>query len=282
MADVQPEHGFTKLADEILEAMARIKLSPTQYRVLFVVWRYTYGFNRKEHPLSLKFISEATGCDKRQLQREITKLEERKVITQKIKNGAYRIIQFNKNYDEWIFETIGETTIGEIDNGDSTNVGETVNASIGEIDNGTIGETDNQDIQKTTLKTKHIYTIFEFWNSKGIMKHRNLSDRMKSAINARLDDYSVEELQEAISNYHTILTSELYFWSYKWSLLDFMNDKNVVKFITENNPFETYRKQRRGNNAEYGRGTPGHQKPYSSESDPYAGNYEGTPSLLSL
>lgn len=152
MADVQAEKGFTKIADEILEAMARIKLSPTQYRVLFIVWRYTYGFNRKEHNLSLGFIAKATGCDKRQLQREIKKLEERNIIHQNIKNGSYRIIKFNKNYDEWLSETIGETTIGEIDNGETTD-GEITNTTIGETVNGTIGEIDNQDIQKTNLKT---------------------------------------------------------------------------------------------------------------------------------
>jgi hypothetical protein len=42
MANPQPEDGYTILANEILEAMARTKLSPTQYRLLFVVWRYTY------------------------------------------------------------------------------------------------------------------------------------------------------------------------------------------------------------------------------------------------
>jgi phage replication O-like protein O len=49
------DNGYTRIANEILEAMAKIKLSPTQYRILFVVWRYTYGFQRKEHKLSLTF-----------------------------------------------------------------------------------------------------------------------------------------------------------------------------------------------------------------------------------
>jgi phage replication O-like protein O len=150
MANVQPENGYTKIADEILEQMARIKLSPTQYRILFVVWRFTYGFNRKEHELTLGFISNATGCDKRQLQRELKSLEQRNVISQKVINGVGRKIRFNKNHDEWIGKTaIGEITIGETDNG------ETINPSNGETDNGTIGETDNQEIHSlnTSLQT---------------------------------------------------------------------------------------------------------------------------------
>jgi hypothetical protein len=39
-----------------------------------VVWRYTYGFNRKQHELSQNFIAEATGLHKKQIQRELNNL----------------------------------------------------------------------------------------------------------------------------------------------------------------------------------------------------------------
>jgi phage replication O-like protein O len=161
MADVQLEHGYTKMANEIFENVAKIKLSPTQYRILFIVWRYTYGFNRKEHNMSLKFLSQAIDCDHRQIQRELKSLEERKVISQVIKSGSYRKISFNKNYDEWIGKTknvgktdIGEITIGEIDNGETSNtgVGEIDNGTIGETVKATIGEIDNQEIKKENSK----------------------------------------------------------------------------------------------------------------------------------
>lgn len=172
MADVQPEHGFTKIADEILEQMARIKLSPTQYRILFIVWRYTYGFNRKEHDLTLGFLSKATGCDKRQLQRELKGLEDRRIVFQRVTNGVGRKIKFNKNHDEWIGKTdIGETTIGEIDNG------EIVNGRVGETVKATIGETDNQDIHSFKNKFKDSTTgEFEKVVSAFRELHRNVID----------------------------------------------------------------------------------------------------------
>ena len=158
MADVQLENGYTKIANEILEQMAKIKLSPTQYRLIFVIWRFTYGFKRKEHEMSLSFLSDATGIDKRNVQRELKSLQERKIIFQEIKSGSYRKISFNKNYDEWVGKiTIGKTTIGEITNGETNNtgIGETDNGAIGEIDNTTIGETDNQEIKdKENIKEK--------------------------------------------------------------------------------------------------------------------------------
>jgi phage replication O-like protein O len=160
MADVQCENGYTWIANEILEHMAKIKLSPTQYRLLFVIWRFTYGFSRKEHDMSLTFLSNATGCDKRQIQRELKGLEDKHIIYQNIANGKFRKISFNKNYESWIGEntigetTIGETTIGEIDNGETINatIGETVNGGVGETINATIGETVNQERKKENFK----------------------------------------------------------------------------------------------------------------------------------
>ena len=133
MADVQLEHGYTRIANEILEALAKIKLTPTAYRLIVVIWRYTYGFNRKSADLSLSFLSAATSCDKRQIQRELKRLEEQHIILQTIVSGVKRTITFNKDFSSWI----GEIAIGEIDNGKSGKgaIGENVKGAIGEIDN---------------------------------------------------------------------------------------------------------------------------------------------------
>jgi phage replication O-like protein O len=147
LANVQLENGYTRIANDILEHMARIKLSPTQYRILFLIWRCTYGFSKKEHEMSLSFIGEATGIDKRNIQRELKSLEEKKIIHQSIKNGSYRKLSFNKNYEQWVGETaIGIITIGETTNGETHNatIGETNNGGVGETHNATIGETNNQ------------------------------------------------------------------------------------------------------------------------------------------
>jgi len=133
LADVQLENGYTKIANEILEHLALTKLSPIQYRLIFVIWRYTYGFNRKEHTLSLSFLSKATNYDQRQLQRELTKLEERKIIIQKVQKGRPRIISFNKNYDEWLCEdiignsTVGKATIGNPTKEEIKNINKNIN-----------------------------------------------------------------------------------------------------------------------------------------------------------
>ncbi|MDP4163364.1 MAG: replication protein [Bacillota bacterium] len=194
MADVQLEHGYTRIANEIFDHMARIKLSPTQYRLLFVIWRYTYGFKRKEHDLSLTFLSNATGCDKRQIQRELKGLEDKKIIFQKVKNGSYRKISFNKDYGQWA--TVGETTIGE-----------TVNATIGETVNATIGETINQEIKninknlnkKDVVKGEHaVNRILDILTKSKILGEKEITEFLRDDITDVIDNFGFEQPEEMI------------------------------------------------------------------------------------
>jgi phage replication O-like protein O len=106
MADVQLENGYTRIANQILEKMAQIKLNATQYRIVMVVWRYTYGFDRTMHELSISFISQATGCSERQIQRELKDLCARRILVQQSQKGRTNLLGFNKNYDEWGEEKI--------------------------------------------------------------------------------------------------------------------------------------------------------------------------------
>lgn len=157
IASPQKENGYTAIANEILEQIAKVKLSPTQYRIILIIWRYTYGFNRKEHDLSLGFLSQATECEKRHLQRELKELEAMNIIYQIVRNGIGRKIGFNKHYDKW---RVDETTIGKIDNGEMDN-GQIDKGGDGQIDNATIGQIDNQERNNlnTNLK-KNIYSDF--------------------------------------------------------------------------------------------------------------------------
>ena len=77
---VQLENGYTRIANEILDVLAKTSLNGTQRRVLDVVFRQTYGYHRKEHNLSLTFIAKATGIHKKQIQRELSALIERNII----------------------------------------------------------------------------------------------------------------------------------------------------------------------------------------------------------
>lgn len=88
----------------------------------------------------------------------------------------------------------------------------------------------NKDIKEK--KRKDIKSIFDYWNSKEIIKHKKLTPVIEKAIQKSLDIYSEEEIRQAINLYGEILKSAFYF-SYKWSLSDFLNRKNGISTFME-------------------------------------------------
>ncbi|MEE8669264.1 MAG: replication protein [Heyndrickxia coagulans] len=103
MANPQKEHGYTGIANEILEKIAKTNLNGTQFRILMVIWRFTYGFQRKQHELSYSFLSEAIGIkDRRTIYRELKILIDKKIVSV-VEKGArgVNVLAFNKNYEEW-------------------------------------------------------------------------------------------------------------------------------------------------------------------------------------
>jgi phage replication O-like protein O len=201
LADVQLENGYTKIANKILERLALTKLSPIQYRIIFVIWRYTYGFNRKEHTFSLSFLSEATKYDQRQLQRELAKLEQRRIIIQKVQPGKPRIISFNKNYDEWLDEeTLGNSTIGKVTNGNSTK------GTFGNSTEGTLGNPTKEEIKninKNLNKYKEddedtVDKILDLLQKSKILEKEHITEFLREDIQDVIDNFGFTNPEEMI------------------------------------------------------------------------------------
>jgi phage replication O-like protein O len=55
------DDGFTRIANELLEAVMRAGLSQHQLLVFMAVMRKTYGFNKKSDWVSNEQLSELTG-----------------------------------------------------------------------------------------------------------------------------------------------------------------------------------------------------------------------------
>ncbi|GED35054.1 replication protein [Brevibacillus centrosporus] len=103
MTTPQIEDGYTRLANEILTHIMKASLNGTQFRIVMAVWRFTYGFQRKEHELSIGFIAQAIDASRGQVDRELSALIERNIITV-VATGlrGSRVIRFNKNHSEWV------------------------------------------------------------------------------------------------------------------------------------------------------------------------------------
>lgn len=92
---------------------------------------------------------------------------------------------------------------------------------------------------------EYIYSLFDYWNEKEIIKHRKRTQAMESHINARLQEYSVDELKRAIDNYSLVLRSDDYYWTHKWTLQDFMKPSNVIRFVDDADPLNNFKSNKK-------------------------------------
>lgn len=103
MASPQCEDGYTRIANEIMDALAKIRIPGEERQVLDSIMRKTYGWNKCEDLIALSQFVEMTGLNKPHIIRAIQGLLSKKVIIVTEKgNDPAKVYKFNKNHDEWI------------------------------------------------------------------------------------------------------------------------------------------------------------------------------------
>lgn len=103
MASPQKEHGFTPIANELLEALCRTRISGEARQVLDTVIRRTYGYGKTCDLLALSQISEATGLPKVAAAKAVAKLAAMRllVVTKKGNKFAPNELSVNKDWEKW-------------------------------------------------------------------------------------------------------------------------------------------------------------------------------------
>lgn len=95
-----------------------------------------------------------------------------------------------------------------------------------------------KESNKDIVDKSPIESLYEHYLTKGIINHTKITGPMKSAIKARLKDYSYEQLVQAIDNYATVYKSDKYFFHTKYGLTDLMRDKDIRRFIDDAEPLK--------------------------------------------
>lgn len=90
------DDGFTRIANELLEAVMHAGLSQHQLLVFMAVMRKTYGFNKKSDWVSNEQLSELTGILPHKCSAAKSALVKRGILTQ-----TGRVIGINKAVSEW-------------------------------------------------------------------------------------------------------------------------------------------------------------------------------------
>ena len=89
--------GHTKIANEILDTLAKTYLSSYESQFLWFLFRKTYGWNQKNDRISVSQIVKGTGIRQSHVSRTKKKLIERKIVTQ-----TGNKIGFNKYWSQWM------------------------------------------------------------------------------------------------------------------------------------------------------------------------------------
>ena len=166
---------FTRISNDLMDAIPYFKFNGTQFRILFCIIRYTYGFNRESHKFSLSFLSAATGIHKQQIKRELDNLIEKQVLIQVTEPGFNqpRTLKINKDFHLWEvdscipegLQSANPITVNE--SGDSqsaktlTPVSENAYPTVSKSAYPTVSESAYQEIHylKTDIKTDHDDTL---------------------------------------------------------------------------------------------------------------------------
>lgn len=99
-ASPQLENGYTRLANELLDALIGAGLTARQWAVVMAVIRKTYGFNKKTDEIGLSQLSLMTGIEKGNLSRTVRELEAARVIHRG--DGVHaHTFSINKRSKQW-------------------------------------------------------------------------------------------------------------------------------------------------------------------------------------
>jgi len=96
MASPQIEDGYTRIANELFEALLRADLSKRHLLVVLAIMRQTYGFNRTMDRISGSQIAELTGVRRNHCNVAVMQLVKLKIVKR-----AGRQIGIQKDYDQW-------------------------------------------------------------------------------------------------------------------------------------------------------------------------------------
>jgi len=198
MASPQLENGYVKIANEIMEALAKYRLPGEQRQILDVILRKTYGYCKKEDMISNSQFVKYSGMLKGNVCRAVKGLIDKNIV---IKNDNKNIpsYRFNKNYETWKVLSKKQPVIKK---------------ATGVI------KKDNKELSKvsTTKEKKETITkespLFKFQKKVPMPLNLFLTDKMKKYVSDQGGENGIaEELFEDFCNYHGARGTKFQDWN---------------------------------------------------------------------
>lgn len=196
MANVQIEKGYTKIANEIFENIVKLPLNATQWRILAVLWRNTYGYSRKQYGISESYIAKATGISKRYISSELKKLIDHNII-KVIKESSFttpKTLGFNKDFDTWGYGSI----LLQVNNSSTVEQKQDTTAEQSFISTVEQSFHQQRNILNKNIKKEHDDFFNSLWQ---LYPNKKGKDRIKDAKKKELYKIGYEQMECAIKRY---------------------------------------------------------------------------------
>ena len=197
----QVEGGYVRISNELLEAILEFNFTSRQIKVIFMVIRMTYGYNKKQDSLSGWQIAKGTNLSQQGVSIALKELIAMNVLikheTGRQSHGVFvNELSLNKYYSQW-------ATINKID----TKQNNHQQNNHGQNDNSTINEMITRpSMKRCTHKdnTKDIKDIcaavLNYLNSKANKNYKPVKANT-DFINARIKDgFTKEDLLKVIDS----------------------------------------------------------------------------------
>jgi hypothetical protein len=210
----------------------QLKITSNEYIVADTIHKTS---NTKDYPyckIGREKIAKCAGISRRAVIKIINKLENKGLIERNEKDHLRttelwaKTVDYDSELSSQLKEQSAQMTMSEV---------HTKN-ELSSHNNNKISINDNN---------KDIYTVFDYWNTKGIIKHKSMDKKTEGAINSKLKDYSKEEIMKAIDNFDVVVKDggKNYWWTHSsWSLQNFLQ-RGFDKFKDDSKPFEAYKKK---------------------------------------
>jgi len=209
MANPQREDGHIDIANEIAEALMKIELNGYQNRVLWAIFRKTYGWHKKEDWIANTQIAEMTGIAESHISRTIKSLIQRNIVT---KNG--KKLSFQKDYDKWkkLPELVSNEKLPNMDKKLPELVNEVTKYGKKKLPNMVDTKETKKTVTKETItKEKGINFIKAWKDFKDMRKkiRKPMTERAEELLLNKLDKLSISEEEQIAILDQSIMNSWL-------------------------------------------------------------------------
>ena len=104
MTSPQLEDGYLKIANSIVEALAKYRMPGQEGQIIWAVFRRTYGFNKKSDNIAYSQLAEDTGIPRKKVSTLVKSLAKKKVLLTVPNMGdrAPLNIGINKDFSQWL------------------------------------------------------------------------------------------------------------------------------------------------------------------------------------